>query len=401
MSPRRIGILFGMERQFPPALVDRINAAGGGDVVAEPLRVGLVRQEDLPRYDLILDRISHEVPFYRTYLKVAAARGARVVNNPFWWSTDDKFLGNVIAAEAGVAVPRTVLVPHKHYPPNTRGESFSNLEFPLDWEAMFEYLGFPIFLKPAYGGGWKDVYRADDPSEFFAAYDRTRDLCMIAQEGILFTEYFRCYVIGRERVRAMPYDPAAPFERRYVRGGSPIPTALAQRLEHDCVALCQALGYDFNTVELAVRDGTPYAIDFMNPAPDCDRFSVGDENFEWVLTNSAAFLMDLVMQPAKLELTGEWPAHARRGATRAVREAAAALGKPAVALGKAVLKAGELAVGAKRRRPAKRAPKRKKPQATGAGEETAASRSTRRAPRPGALSGAGPRSPGSPEGEEP
>ncbi len=383
MSPRRIGVLFGMERQFPPALVDRINAVGGGEVVAEPLRVGIVRQEDVPRYDVILDRISHEVPFYRTYLKVAAARGARIVNNPFWWSADDKFLGNVIAQKTGVAVPKTALVPHKHFPPNTRGESFSNLEFPLDWDAMFAYLGFPIFLKPAYGGGWKDVYRANDPSEFFAAYDRTRDLCMIAQEGILFTEYFRCYVLGRERVRLMRYDPAAPFDRRYVRGGSPIPTALAERLERDCITLCQALGYDFNTVELAVRDGVPYAIDFMNPAPDCDRFSVGDENFEWVVTTSAAFLIDLATRPPRLELTGDWPTRARR-LGRGVREKAAVLGKPAVVLGKAVLKAGgDLAVVAKRRRPAKRAPKRKKP-----------------GDREG-DGGRGSRSPGSAEGGEP
>jgi glutathione synthase/RimK-type ligase-like ATP-grasp enzyme len=400
VSPRRIGVLFGMERQFPPALVDRINAVGGGEVVAEALRVGIVRQEDLPRYDLILDRISHEVPFYRTYLKVAATRGCRVLNNPFWWSTDDKFLGNVIAQEAGVAVPRTVLVPHKHFPPNTRAESFTNLEFPLDWDAMFEYLGFPIFLKPAYGGGWRDVYRAEDPSEFFAAYDRTRDLCMIAQEGILYSEYFRCYVLGRERVRAMPYDPGASFERRYVRGGSPTPTALAERLEHDCLAICRALGYDFNTVELAVRDGVPYAIDFMNPAPDCDRFSVGDENFEWVVATSAAFLIDRVTQPASLELTGDWPSRVRRGQRHGVRDKAASLGKPAAALGKAVLKAGgELAGAAKRRRPAKRAPKRRKPEtaaaATGAGSGSSS-------PDPSAapeLSRAAPRAPGSGERE--
>jgi glutathione synthase/RimK-type ligase-like ATP-grasp enzyme len=376
MSPRRIGILFGMERQFPPALIDRINSVGNGDAVAEPVRVGTVHQEDLPRYDVILDRISHEVPFYRTYLKVAAAKGARVVNNPFWWSADDKFLGNVIAQEAGVAVPRTALVPHKHFPPNTRAESFSNLEFPLDWDAMFSYLGFPIFLKPAYGGGWKDVYRADEPSEFFAAYDRSRDLCMIAQEGIDFTEYFRCYVIGRERVRLMRYDPDAPFDRRYVRGGSPIPTALAERLQKDCLALCRALGYDFNTVELAVRDGVPYAIDFMNPAPDCDRFSVGDENFEWVVTTSAAFLIDLANRPARLELAGAWADRSQKAA-RAVREKAAVLGKPAAALGKAVLKAGgDLAVAAKRRRPAKRAPKRKKPGASLSTERAEEARET-------------------------
>jgi glutathione synthase/RimK-type ligase-like ATP-grasp enzyme len=312
VSPRRIGILFGMERQFPPALAERVNALGGGRVIAEPLRVGLVRQDDLPRYDLILDRISHEVPFYRTYLKVAAIRGTQVVNNPFWWSADDKFVGNVLALEAGVAVPKTVLVPHKQHPPNTRSESYTNLEEPLDWEAMFAYLGFPIFLKPAHGGGWRDVHRVDDPEAFFRAYDQTRDLLMIAQEGIVFSEYYRCYAIGRERVRSMPYDPGAPFERRYRRGGAPVPAERLGRLEADALALCRTLGYDFNTLEFAVRDGVPYAIDFMNPAPDCDRFSVGDESFEWVLSTAAEFLIRTALEPKRLELTGDWPQRAER-----------------------------------------------------------------------------------------
>ncbi|MFN2431296.1 MAG: RimK family alpha-L-glutamate ligase [Gemmatimonadota bacterium] len=315
MTPARIGILHGIERQFPPALAERINVLGAGRVVATPVQIGLVRQDELPRYDLILDRISHEVPFYRTWLKAAAVRGTHVVNNPFWWSADDKFVGNLIALDAGVAVPRTVLVPHKHHPPNTRSDSFVNLEAPLDWEAMFAYLGFPIFLKPAYGGGWRDVHRCDFPGAFFEAYDQTRDLLMIAQEGIAFSDYYRCYGLGRERVRLMPYDPSQPFERRYVRDGREIPPERRERLERDCLALCRALGYDFNTLEFAVREDVPYAIDFMNPAPDCDRFSVGDDHFEWVLSNAADLLIERALNPRPLELTGSWPERAERPPT--------------------------------------------------------------------------------------
>ena len=47
--------------------------------------------------------------------------------------------------------------------------------------------------------------------------------------------------------------------------------------------MCRALGYDLNTVEFAVEDGIPYAIDFLNPAPDADMHSVGQENFEWIV----------------------------------------------------------------------------------------------------------------------
>ena len=312
---KKVGILYGMERSFPPVLAEAVARASGGRVAAEPVQVGHLRQDREPGYDLILDRISHEVPFYRTYLKSAAARGTQVLNNPFWWSADDKYLDNVIASAAGVAVPRTVLLPHKDHPPNTTAESFSNLAYPLDWDAVFSYLGFPAFLKPAYGGGWRDVYKVDDPAAFFRAFDGTHTLCMMGQEAIEFTEYYRCYVLGRERVRVMRYDPKAPHERRYVRDAPPADARLLARVEADALTLCRELGYDFNTVEFAIRDGVPYAIDFMNPAPDCDLGSVGEENFRWVVRNAAEILADRALHPRPLELTGSWPA--RRPAAQA------------------------------------------------------------------------------------
>ena len=328
---RTVGLLYGQERTFPPALAAEINRRGEGRVVAEPVRLNAQRQDRLTRYDVVLDRISHEVPFYRTWLKAAAADGVQVINTPFWWSADDKFLCNVIAQAAGVAVPKTFLLPHKQHPPNTAAESFTNLAYPIDWPGVFAHLGFPIFMKPAYGGGWKDVYKIDNEAEFFAAYDKSHSLTMMAQEAIEFTEYYRCYGIGRETVRVMRYDPKAPFEARYVRNPSPTVPGLLERIERDALTLCRELGYDFNTVEFAVRDGVPYAIDFMNPAPDCDSFSVGPDNFAWVLQHAAELLIDRALRPRPLEVTGDWPrrAAARRAAPPAPTRPAATPAPPA------------------------------------------------------------------------
>ena len=304
----KIGILFGQERSFPEALARMIHDRARGRVQAEPAQVGAVRQAALPAYDLVLDRISQDVPFYRTLLKALAARGTQVINNPFWWSADDKFIGNVIAEAAGVAVPRTVLLPHHEHPPGTSSESFTNLEYPIDWAQVYDYLGFPIFMKPAHGGGWKDVYRVTSPDEFMAAYARTHTLTMIAQEAIEFTTYFRCYCLGRSRVRIMQYDPKQPHERRYVRNAAPPDPGLVARVTRDCQALTGALGYDFDTLEFAVRDGVPVAIDFMNPAPDADLASIGPDNFGWIVDAATDFLIERVLHPRPLELTGNWPA---------------------------------------------------------------------------------------------
>jgi len=304
MRKKRIGLLFGMEDTFPWALINAVNSRVV-DVEASPVEISYLKDDGVFPYDLILDRISHEVPFYRTYLKCAAASGVRIVNNPIWWSADDKFFDNLVAKAAGVAVPRTVLLPHKEYPPNTDAKSFRNMQW-VNWDEVFAYLGWPIFMKPAYGGGWKDVYKVHNPTEFFASYDQTRDLAMMAQEAIEFDSYYRCYVLGRKRVRIMMYNPKNPHHLRYVADYE-TPPELHARMERDAIALCEGLGYDMNTVEFAVRDGIPYAIDFMNCAPDADRNSVGEENFDWMVNNMADVLIEIVTQRKPLELTGSWP----------------------------------------------------------------------------------------------
>jgi hypothetical protein len=210
------------------------------------------------------------------------------------------------------------VVPHKQHPPNTESNSFRNLEFVV-WDEVFDYLRFPIFLKPAYGGGWKDVYRCDNRDAFFAAYDNTRDLTMMAQECIEFSDYYRCYVLGRSRVHIMRYDPRQPHHLRYVLDGAMAAPSLLDRIERDALALCEALGYDMNTVEFAVRDGIPYAIDFMNAAPDADLHSVGRVNFDWVVSNMADILIERARHPKPFAATGTWPKLMSGDAIAAVR----------------------------------------------------------------------------------
>jgi glutathione synthase/RimK-type ligase-like ATP-grasp enzyme len=297
---KKIGVLFGMENTFPGALVERINSMnaeskGGEGISAEFVEVGGVRLDKPPTYAVIVDRISHDIPFYRAFLKHAALHGTAIINNPFWWSADDKFFNYSLAAKLGVAVPPTVILPHKKFPEGTNERSMRNLEYPLDWDGIFEYVGFPAFLKPVDGGGWRDVHHVHNREEFFHAYDQSRDLCMILQRAVNFNEYFRCYVVGQEKVHIMPYDPRRPHHERYLRNPPAYDKKLLKRVEKDALTLCKALGYDLNTVEFAVEDGIPYAIDFMNPAPDADLHSVGQENFDWIVSAVA----DLAVKKAK------------------------------------------------------------------------------------------------------
>jgi len=284
---KKIGVLFGMENSFPGALVEHINARNIDGIQAEFVHVGAVHLDNVPGYAVIVDRISHDIPFYRAFLKHAAINGTAIVNNPFWWSADDKFFNYTLAAKLGVAVPPTVILPHKQLPEGTTDRSMRNLEYPLDWESVFAYVGEHGFLKPVDGGGWRDVYHIHNREEFFRAYDQSRDLCMMYQKAVEFTEYFRCYVVGQKKVHIMAYDPRRPHADRYAQEHSTHDRKLLKRIRQDAVKLCRALGYDLNTVEFAVENGVPYAIDFMNPAPDAGLESVGQANFDWIVREVA------------------------------------------------------------------------------------------------------------------
>ncbi|MCC7439462.1 MAG: hypothetical protein IT211_13300 [Armatimonadetes bacterium] len=326
-----VAVLFGMEQTFPPALVEAINRRGA-DVRAEFVQVGGVTLEEISQYTVIIDRISQDIPFYRSMLKNAVLNGTRVINNPFWWTADDKFFNYALAKKLGVAVPKTVLLPHKQHPPNTTGQSMRNLIYPLNWEEIFNYVGFPSWLKPFDGGGWRHVYKVNSIDEFFNAYNQTGQLCMTLQEGIDFEEYYRCYCVGRQYVHIMPYEPRNPHHLRYVAPFAPSPEMHA-RITGDCIKLCDALGYDINTVEFAVRDGIPYAIDFMNPAPDAEATSVGDENFQWFVETVATYAINEALKGRAKPEEYRW-SQFLFGQTETVAAPAAPAKKPAKAVKK-------------------------------------------------------------------
>lgn len=320
---KKIGVLFGVENSFPSALVETINNRNSDGVSAEFVLTGAVESGQSSRYAVLIDRISHDVPFYRAYLKQAALHGAAVINNPFWAEADDKFFNYSLARRLGVTVPPTVLLPHKQLPNGTSEKSMRNLEFPLDWESVFAVVGEHGFLKPIDGGGWRDVHEVHGREEFFRAFDRTRDLCMVFQQAVEFTEYFRCFVVGQKKVRIMPYDPRLPHAERYLKEMARPRTLHARllwrKMEEDAMKLCRGLGYDLNSVEFAVKDGVPHAIDFMNPVPDADVHSVGEEHFTWIVEQVADLAAARARSGAR-SVALRWPApHAgaeRAGTTR-------------------------------------------------------------------------------------
>ena len=307
----KVGLLCGREYAFPPAFIERVNAAGREHgITAEMVTLTGTTMGERPEYRVIVDRISHEVEYYRAYLKHAVLQGSYVINNPFWWTADDKFFNYAVADRIGVAVPKTVVLPQKAYPADVdlTAESLRNLGYPIDWDGLLDYVGRPAILKPYSGGGWKHVYKVHNKEELLAAYDNTAPYCMTLQQFIRFDKYVRCFTFGKTDITPVRYDVT---ERRYLVEHTYLESELGARIVKDAQTLNTALGYEMNTIEFAVQDGVPYAIDFLNPAPDFERDRITPHYFELVLDKMTTLVIDRALSgkasqswPRWAEMTG-------------------------------------------------------------------------------------------------
>ncbi len=300
---QKVGLLVGMEWSFPPAFMEEVNRRDQG-VTAEFVSLDATQMDQPCEYAVIIDRISHEVPFYRTYLKHAVLHGCKVVNNPFMWTADDKFFGATLATQLGIAHPKTVALPNREYIPGIDHEkSLRNLRYPMDWQAVVDYVGLPCVLKDAHGGGWRDVYICNTLEELLYNYDNSGMLTMVVQEFIHWDHFVRCICLGQEEILPIKYDPK---ERRYHVEHDHLSPELGKRVVDDSLKLVRALGYDMNSMEWAIKDGVPYAIDFMNPAPDMDIYSLTPHYFEWVVQHMADMAIRLAQEPREERRELRW-----------------------------------------------------------------------------------------------
>jgi hypothetical protein len=311
----KIGLMCGREYAFPPAFLERVNQKGRRDgITAEFVTLTGTRMGEPPAYRVIVDRISHEVEYYRAYLKHAMLSGTYVINNPFWWTADDKFFNYAIAARMGIAIPKTVVLPQKSYPAefDLTSESLRNLGYPVDWDALLDYVGRPAILKPYSGGGWKHVYKVQNRDELLRAYDGTGPYCMTLQEFVDFDRYVRCFTFGKSDIVPVAYDPR---ERRYIVDHNYLPPELGARVVRDAQTINTALGYEMNTIEFAIKGDIPYAIDFLNPAPDFERDRITPFYFEMAVEKMSDLVIDRALRgrpeqswPRWAEMLGIGPA---------------------------------------------------------------------------------------------
>jgi glutathione synthase/RimK-type ligase-like ATP-grasp enzyme len=286
----KIGVLRGRENSFPEAFIAKVNSMGRG-VTAEFVQLGGTKLNEPVEYRVVVDRMSHEVPYYAVYLKMAALQGTYCINNTFWRSADDKFFGYAAAEKLGIAEPRTVVLPNRAYADDVTGESLRNL-WPIDFGMYLDYVGAPCIMKPAFGGGWRDVNKISNVDELRFHYDASGIKTMLLQQLIEWDVFIRVPTVGRRWARAVRWDPAPLGLGGYSQDYDGLPRPMRDKAEELSLRFNQALGYDMNAVEFAVKDDVFYGIDLTNYAPDMDYRSLKDAHFPWAVEKMAELAVE-------------------------------------------------------------------------------------------------------------
>lgn len=290
---KRIGMIVGRERDWSSAFMDAVARLDMG-VQAELVKLsGTFMDEPCP-YDVIIDRMSHEVPYYRVYLEYAALQGAYIINNPFTWSADSKFFGLALVNRLGFVSPRTIVLPNKHVEKDMTPDSFRNLVYPMDWQGIIDYVGVPAIFKNINSGGRYAVHRVQSVDELIQRYDESGTLTMILQQVVEADQHIHCFVFGREKVVALQY---LPDDGRYHDQNFSLDDTLGHQLIHQSLTLTRAYGYDVNMVEFVKSGDQLYVINCTNPAPVMNKALMTQTQFEHCLNEFARIAIDRAKRP--------------------------------------------------------------------------------------------------------
>jgi hypothetical protein len=298
-----IGFIIGRERDLPEAVIAQVNSQYE-DVTAEMVKIGGTFLDDIVPYDVIIDRMSHEIPYYRTYVKYAALQGCDVINDPFVWSNDSKFFAGALLRKLGLHTPRTMVLPNKEIAAETVPDSYRNLIYPMDWQAIVGYIGSPAIFKDVRSGGRRFAHRVNSVEDLIQRYDESGTRTMILQQVIESDQQIHCLVIGREKTMLMPYSLGAG---RYLDSEPGLDERLKERVTSTALTIAEVYGYDINMSEYVVRDGEIYLINGTNPSPVMDRELMTAAQFDWIVREIAELAVSRARNPVPLRLPIQLP----------------------------------------------------------------------------------------------
>ena len=310
-----LGLLLGTEDDWPRAfesLVRKLGTVTDADgrthafdserVTIEPFDL-----RDNPRQGLVIDRLAYWYHHPREWLKkVALSNDVYLLNSPFTFQAMEKHAAYCAMMRLGLKVPPTVLVPPKE--PVDHGKYAYTAERynrPFDLDAIADRIGYPMFMKPYDGGGWKGVNKIDDPAALRARYEESGKLVMHLQQAVTpFDRFVRCIGLGPQ-TRIVRYDPGAALHDRYTMAKNFVTADEAALLRDTTLTINAFFGWDFNSCESLHKDGVWYPIDFANPCPDSQVTSL-HYHFPWLVMANIRWSVFCAVTRRPMRRTLDW-----------------------------------------------------------------------------------------------
>ena len=287
-----IGLSLGADICWPICYESLLDALGL-DMEIDGRRVGVACERvtiepfDLRQpvhYDVVIDRLTHWYSTSREWIKKAILLDdLYVYNNPWSLQSNEKQTSYAAMMRLGLPVPDTWMLPPKAYDPSDDLEpTLRQYARMFSLEEIGERVGYPFFMKPYHGGGWRGVTKVDDLAGFQRAYDASGTEVMNVQAAVLpHDRFMRCVGLGPQ-IRHVHYDPGAPLHDRYRIGGEPLSDEDVSVLEDTTLTINAFFGWDFNSCESLRRDGVWHPIDFANACPDSQVTSL-HYHFPWLI----------------------------------------------------------------------------------------------------------------------
>ena len=258
-------------------------------------------------YDVVIDRLTHWYSTSREWIKKGVLMDdVYVYNNPWSVQSMEKQTSYCAMMDLGLPIPDTWLIPPKEY------EDQPDLKKTLESYAKFFDLGeigraldYPLFMKPYDGGGWVGVNKIDDEEQLRSRYEESGTFVMHAQAGVNDFELFvRGIGIGPQ-VRSVKYDPAAPLHQRYQEDLDFLTPEHQSVIEDLTLTINSFFGWDFNSCESLLKDGTWYPIDFANPCPDSQVTSL-HVHFPWLVLANLRWSLFCAATKRPMHKTLDW-----------------------------------------------------------------------------------------------
>ncbi|MGI6370785.1 MAG: hypothetical protein GX372_01375 [Ignavibacteria bacterium] len=295
---KKIGFLFGDEIEFSKAVMEVINSDNNLDVKAEEIKLGILGLEDKSQYSVIFDRFSIRFPFYKSVMRFFEQQGTKIVNSTKEYMEYDNFLGAFELKKIKINVPKMAIIPSKALPEGVDGSMLGNLIYPLNWEEMFDKIGFPanIMLNNSKNGIY-DCFKIYNQQEFYPIYDMSADETLILQQAFEQADYFKVFVVGSEKYM-LNYDINKPLRNRYSLIEQETDDKTAKKIDTIIKTIKKHFDMDIFDIDCVLVNEKIYVNYIDKSIPNIDALFLPEECYKWLTEKTAELLINYVKKTA-------------------------------------------------------------------------------------------------------